>query len=138
VIGLYSFITMATTSRHQAVHDLLTRSTVRIRDLSKATPHHYVGERIELLEPTMPPRWRRLIVIAVYVVGAFALAMLMAYATAWLGIVSTACIVDDRCSPTENMILSGFGVLWLAASVVLIIQGWRARLFGCRRRVVTT
>ena len=29
-LGLYSFITMATTSRYQAMHDLLTRSTVQI------------------------------------------------------------------------------------------------------------
>jgi uncharacterized RDD family membrane protein YckC len=37
VLGVYSFVTMATTSRRQAVHDLLTQSTVQIRDRSKAT-----------------------------------------------------------------------------------------------------
>jgi uncharacterized RDD family membrane protein YckC len=134
-LGLYSFITMAATSRHQAVHDLVTRSTVQIRDLSKATPHQYVGERTELLAPTMPPRWRRLIVTVAYIVCAFAVAMLVAFGTARLGIVSRACIVADRCSSTENLIMGSVGVLWLAASVIFIIQGWRARLFGCRRRV---
>lgn len=36
LLGWYSFLTMAMTSRHQAVHDLLTRSTVQMRDLTKA------------------------------------------------------------------------------------------------------
>jgi hypothetical protein len=42
VLGLYSFITMAITSCRQAVHDVdvLTRSTLQIRDLSKASPNH--------------------------------------------------------------------------------------------------
>lgn len=35
LIGIYSFIAMATTRRNQAVHDLLTRSTMQIRDASK-------------------------------------------------------------------------------------------------------
>ena len=137
-LGLYSFITMAVTSRHQAVHDLLTRSTVQIRDLSKATPRQYVGERTELLAPTMPPRWRRFIIVVVYVAGAFALAMLAGYALVQFGVISKTCVEHDRCSPGENLILSGFGVAWLIASVVLIIQGWRARLLGCRRRIETT
>src|SRR5262249_1492160 len=32
VLGLWSFVMMATTRRRQAVHDLLTRSTVQARD----------------------------------------------------------------------------------------------------------
>src|SRR5215475_9070929 len=36
VLGIYSFISMATTRRRQAVHDLLTRSTVQVRDAAKA------------------------------------------------------------------------------------------------------
>jgi uncharacterized RDD family membrane protein YckC len=135
VLGLYSFITMAATSRHQAVHDLLTRSTVQVRDLSKAMPHQYVGERTELLEPTMPARWRRFIVIALYLVGALVLLILMTFGAMRLGVISNACVDHDRCSRAENLILGSFGLLWLVVSVVLIIQGWRARLFGCRRRV---
>src|SRR5262245_3704522 len=51
VLGIYSFISMATTRRHQAVHDLMTRSTVQIRDAGRASPEHYAGERLELLSP---------------------------------------------------------------------------------------
>ena len=38
VLGLYSFVILAATRRNQAVHDLLTRSTVQIRDPAKALP----------------------------------------------------------------------------------------------------
>jgi len=36
---------MAMTSRHQAVHDFLTRSTVQMRDLTKAKPYHFRARR---------------------------------------------------------------------------------------------
>jgi uncharacterized RDD family membrane protein YckC len=39
--GWLSFLTMAFTSRHQAIHDMLTGSTVQIRDMSKARSHHF-------------------------------------------------------------------------------------------------
>ncbi len=38
VLGWLSFITMATTRRHQAIHDLATGSTVQIRNLAQASP----------------------------------------------------------------------------------------------------
>jgi uncharacterized RDD family membrane protein YckC len=41
VFGWLSFLTMAFTTRHQAIHDVLTGSTVQIRDPSKARPHHF-------------------------------------------------------------------------------------------------
>ena len=50
LLGWYSFLAMAMTSRHQAVHDLLTRSTVQMRDLGKAQPYHFRGRR----EPLTP------------------------------------------------------------------------------------
>jgi len=45
LLGWLSFVSMAITRRHQAIHDVLTRSTVQIRDLSQATGHHYLPER---------------------------------------------------------------------------------------------
>ncbi len=50
VLGVISFVSMAFTRKHQSLHDLLTGSTVRIRDVSRAAPYHYVGEK-----PPMPP-----------------------------------------------------------------------------------
>lgn len=50
ILGLISFFTMIFSSKHQALHDMMTNSTVQIRDPAKALRHHYVTER-----PTGPP-----------------------------------------------------------------------------------
>jgi uncharacterized RDD family membrane protein YckC len=49
LLGLLSFLTMSFSRRHQALHDLLTRSTVQIRDPSQAKPYHFVREGEPLL-----------------------------------------------------------------------------------------
>jgi uncharacterized RDD family membrane protein YckC len=41
LLGTLSFFTMNFSRRHQAVHDILTGSSVQIRNPSKAQPHHY-------------------------------------------------------------------------------------------------
>src|SRR5215468_575329 len=66
LLGWYSFISIGITRRHQAVHDLMTFSTVQIRDLAKAQPHQYLRERTVFNDPRMPSRMRRLVVILGY------------------------------------------------------------------------
>jgi uncharacterized RDD family membrane protein YckC len=41
LLGLVSFFSMNFSRRHQAVHDILTGSSVRIRDAARARPHQY-------------------------------------------------------------------------------------------------
>src|ERR1700682_3508778 len=53
LLGLYSFAILAATRRNQAIHDLLTRSTVQIRDPAKARSGQYVVERSELSDSGM-------------------------------------------------------------------------------------
>lgn len=66
VLGWYSFVILMATRRNQAVHDLVTRSTVQIRDPAKASPGQYVVERREPVAANMPPSWQRIIVILAY------------------------------------------------------------------------
>ena len=53
LLGWCSFVILMATSRNQAIHDLVTRSTVQIRDLAKALPrpiHHGAqGARVSLV-----------------------------------------------------------------------------------------
>ena len=49
VLEVFSFMTMGVSRRHCALQDMLTRTTVQIRDPQRALPHHYV------LEPAPPP-----------------------------------------------------------------------------------
>jgi hypothetical protein len=118
---------MATTSRHQAVHDLLTRSTVQMRDRSKARHFEYVVENTDLVSPTMPSRLRRLMAILCYLFATFV------FYTILIGVlVSYVCTSSGTCPPTENAIIEVGALIWLGASALFIIQGWRGRLYGCR------
>src|SRR4030081_96965 len=84
LLGWDSFIVMAATRRNQAVHDLLTRSTVQIRDPAKALPLQYTTERTELAATGMPSRSRRAAVIFGYL-----LLMVIVYVLIIGGLIAT-------------------------------------------------
>jgi membrane protease YdiL (CAAX protease family) len=127
ILGIYSFITMATTSRHQAVHDLMTHSTVQIRDRSKATLSASVVENTELLSPTMPSRMLRTVIIIFYLFAGF-----LAFSIYLRLLVSQSCISSRECSSIENATRTIVALIFLAAIPLVIIQGWRGQLYGCR------
>jgi hypothetical protein len=133
LLGWFSFISMATTRRHQAVHDVLTGSSVRIRDLAKAQPQHYLGERFELASPAMPSHVRRVAVIAVYLVGVSVLCIAAWLALAYAGTFTSICIDQERCSPFERNLMNALVFAWLAAGILCVIFGWRGRLPLARR-----
>jgi hypothetical protein len=128
LLGWYSFIVMTATRRNQAMHDLLTRSTVEIRDPAKARPHHYITERPDFQSPDMPSRRRRLVVIGVYLLVVFVVA---AGAT---GALSPACIDNGNCSAVERLLNLALALIWLGVSAACVGFGWRGRLLGARRR----
>jgi uncharacterized RDD family membrane protein YckC len=132
-LGWFSFVIMAATRRNQAVHDLLTRSTVQIRDLSKAMPGQYITERVELEASNMPSRRRRLLVT-----GGYLLAALVIYLFAIEGIVtiaglSNACVDNNYCSAVERMFSVAADITLLLIIAAIITLGWRGRLFGARK-----
>jgi uncharacterized RDD family membrane protein YckC len=131
VLGWLSFVTMATTRRHQAIHDLATNSTVQIRNAAQASPHHYNHEQTELASPAMPPRGRRLLVTALYL--AAITAVFVAVALAVEDQFSPACLNDDRCTRGEELVLTGMALAWVVSLVVAIVLGWRGHLPGARK-----
>jgi uncharacterized RDD family membrane protein YckC len=132
VLGLYSFVILAATRRNQAVHDLLTKSTVQIRDPAKASPGQYVSERSDPADTNLPSGWRRVAVIGVYPVLMFAahLAVMMGLNAA--GMMSNACLAD-RCSAGERVLDTAAAVLVLLLMALIIARGWKGRLFGARK-----
>jgi len=142
VLSWYSFISMAAASKHQAVHDLLTRSTVQIRDPAKALPSHYARERVELSSPGMPSRWRRILIIVAYLIASLVVLGVANLALEVAGIlpeVSRACLDSQRrCSDGERWQLLAFGILVLVVAAFCVGWGWRGRLWGARQRVERT
>jgi uncharacterized RDD family membrane protein YckC len=133
-IGWYSFILMAATRRNQAIHDLVTRSTVQIRDSAKASPGEFITERVEFSHASMPSRWRRIAVICAYLLSTL---VLYYYGVIGLaldtGVVSMRCAETDVCSRSEDIYITAIGLSLLAVCAACIVLGWKAKLPGARR-----
>ena len=134
ILGWFSFISMAVASRHQALHDVLTKSTVQIRNLAKARPHDFSIRREALTLPGMPSRIRRIVVIIVYLLGWSILTLLVHAGLVPAGVVSRQCLYSDACSQVENFVLTGLALGWLGVCALLLGLGWRGRLWGARAR----
>jgi uncharacterized RDD family membrane protein YckC len=132
LLGWYSFVAMAMTSRHQAVHDLLTKSTVQIRDLTKAQPYHFRARRDGITPPGIASPVRRIAVILAYLLPCFVLFTLAMAALAPTGLVSRGCIEGDPCSAAELLILILLWVAWGGMSIWAAVLGWRGQLWGAR------
>jgi hypothetical protein len=126
-LGLFSFFFMMVTRRHQALHDVATRSTVVVHNMGIAEPHHYRLERPPEFIQTSVPKWRRVIAIVIYCVIAFAL-----YSIVGAFFLSWDCLEYDRCSPSEDAIAAVVGTLMLATFGVFLVLGWKGLLFGAR------
>jgi hypothetical protein len=133
VLSWYSFVILAATRRNQAVHDLLTRSTVQIRDAAKARPGQYVTERTEPVDGSMPSRLRRSLVTMLYIALSLALCAGIAAALTVGGAYSERCVAQDFCSAGERMIDLAISVGALLLTAAVIALGWKGRLPGARR-----
>jgi uncharacterized RDD family membrane protein YckC len=133
LLGWYSFIVITATRRNQAMHDLLTRSTVQIRDPAKARPDQYITERADFQSPDMPSRRRRVAVICVYLALAALVYGLVVAAARTTGVLSPACMNDANCSVVGGFLNLAAALIWIAASAACVGLGWRGKLLGAQR-----
>lgn len=130
LLGWYSFVIIAATQRNQAIHDLVTGSTVQIRDPAKARQGQFVTERAEPAAARMPARWERVLVIGTYLLLTFVVvAVLDAIATA---ILSGGCAKLANCLGAQKIIELVLDTALLLAAAAIIALGWRGRLYGAR------
>jgi hypothetical protein len=133
VLGWYSFVILAATRRNQAVHDLLTRSTVQIRDPARARHGQYITERVELAASGIPSGMQRTAVICLYLlllVAAFVAVAVAIVSTGWL---SRGCSENDYCSGVERSLTFVTSVALLVMIAAIIALGWKGKLFGARK-----
>jgi hypothetical protein len=133
VLGWYSFVILAATRRNQAVHDLLTRSTVQIRDPARARSGQYITERVEPVASGMPSRLQRTAVICVYLLLLFVSYLIVAWAMAAVGLTSRNCLYGNYCSGVERMLNLVTDVALLVMMAVVVALGWKGKLFGARK-----
>jgi uncharacterized RDD family membrane protein YckC len=133
LLGWYSFLTMAATRRNQAIHDLLTNSTVQIRDPAKANSSQFITERREFGGTGKPSRLRRAAVTMAYLVVCFVLYILTLDVLLRAGILSSACFYRSMCTGGDRIVDLVAGILFLVALAFVIALGWSGQLFGARK-----
>lgn len=130
VLGWLSFIFVLTTTKHQAVHDLLAGSIVVHKDPTGLPSYEVLSERSGDGDAYIyPPGWRRIVVIALYWI----------LATVTLGIItnlvfSSDCTTIHRCTTIDHLLEMVLSVAWLVGLGWITLRGWTGNLYGCRKR----
>jgi uncharacterized RDD family membrane protein YckC len=127
LLGIFAFVFMALTRRHQALHDLAFGTAVLIADPERARPWHYAEERSSESLSVGVPAWRRIIIVVAYSIVAF-----LACSIVLIAAQSSECLEFERCTPEEQLRESIVGLGWLGVQAVLIVMGWKGRLLGAR------
>jgi uncharacterized RDD family membrane protein YckC len=127
VLGIPSFLSMGLTRRHQALHDVLTRTCVRVVSNHELPSYDYHLERT-VNTSGLPSRRRRVVVIAIYLVVTF-----VVIGAVTLLLLSPGCVREQFCSSGDQTWNRVLNALWLIGSGLLIVAGWRGRLPGARR-----
>ncbi|HEY1774177.1 MAG TPA: RDD family protein [Gammaproteobacteria bacterium] len=128
--GWFSFILVLTSRKHQALHDILSRSIVVHRDAARVPTHEALAERqVEDGAFVYPPVWRRVLVIFAYCLLVFVIVEIAVAAS-----VSYPCLEYKHCGDKDRVALFTLDVFWLAGTSISVVLGWKSRLFGARRR----
>jgi len=126
ILGVVSFFPMELSRRHQAVHDVLTRTTVQVAESAEHVDFRV--ERVDEPDVVLPSRFRRVAVIVLYLIVVYlALGVSVALAGA------TTCARAGACGTGTRVLLQIIGLGWLALSATVIITGWKGFLPGARR-----
>ena len=129
VLGLPSFITMAFTRRHQAVHDVLTRTTVQPTSIAGVEEHDFHLERVQSPEVVLPSRLRRVSVMIAYLVGVF-----LIYGVILVALDPENCAQQQSCTGSKRVVVAGIWFAWLAISIAIVVAAWKGLLLGARQR----
>lgn len=131
LLGWFSLISILTTRKHQAVHDLAAGSVVVHKDVAGLPEYEIVKEwSPEESGYYMPHASVRLLVIFLYIVLSI---FIMRYLAELY--MTELCISEHVCTESDRDAARVLDILWLIFVVACVVLGWRGKLLGCRRRV---
>ncbi len=129
--GLLSFISVLTTRKHQALHDLISRSIVVHKNCTTVLPYEIISERILDTENYIYPSGLKRVLVTL---GHFILFYAL-YMAAFLFLINSQCLHGKYCSNVDSSLALLFsGIFWIGLFVIVGL-GWQARLFGCRKKL---
>ncbi|MGP1717773.1 MAG: RDD family protein [Methylophilus sp.] len=134
LLGWFSFIFVLTTSRYQAVHDVLMHSIVVHKDPQGLPSYEVLTERPPKNDPYLyPSAWRRFLVIAAY----WVLYTLIISVCSAIFITPT-CLDHQRCGAPEDITSFIISLAWLLGIGWITVRGWGGRLYGGRKKLPAT
>lgn len=130
LFGLPSLLLIHISSRYQAIHDLVARSVITVRNPSDFPQAQRRSARPQLdVGYVYPSRRRRIAITALYSIGLYLLLIVI-----WLSVVGESCMVDKKCTTVESVYELISEWVWFILTGVVWVYGWRGRLWGGRRR----
>ncbi|MGQ2966537.1 RDD family protein [Methylophilus sp.] len=134
LFGWFSFFFVLTTTKHQAIHDLVAYSIVINKNPAGLASYDVLTERLAKNDPyTYPAVWRRLLIIAAY---GFLYGFILSVCSAIF--ISETCVQYQHCSASETITSFTLSILLLLGIGWITVRGWRGRLYGGRRRPRTS
>jgi uncharacterized RDD family membrane protein YckC len=128
--GTWSFVLVFMTKRHQALHDVLTSTTVILRNPELLPSREQIHERaLDVGTYNYPTALRRVLVMFSYIVLATVVLAVLLDLT-----LPETCILYEQCKTTETLVLNGLSGIWWFGIIAILISGWRSRLYGARRK----
>jgi uncharacterized RDD family membrane protein YckC len=128
VLGVPSFVTMALTRKHQAVHDVLTGTTVQLAATAAAEEQEFHFERVEDSTVVLPSKLRRTTIMVVYLLSLFIL-----YSVVLAAIDPEGCGRNQSCVGLQRTVVEGAALGWLSISIAAVVASWKGLLPGARR-----
>lgn len=135
VFGLPAFFVAFVTRRRQGLHDLAARSLIVHKSAASLPAYEVVPARTDDDEhATYASAWRRMLVILLYWVLLY-----IAISGILAAVMFGPCMDSpNHCTPAQQAAATLGLVTLLCAFIVTAVLGWRGRLYGCRKRQVTT
>ena len=134
LLGVISLMFILTTRKHQAIHDFFANSIVAYKNPKQVPEYEALVERVIEEEGYFyPSKFRRIFMIILYNI---LLLILIKFITRFP--VSERCIENNMCTPFEDIILIGLGIIWLISASLLLVGGWKSLIFGCKRKKIET
>ncbi|MBL8508461.1 RDD family protein [Chitinimonas sp. JJ19] len=130
-LGWISLLTFLVSGKRMAIHDLVTNSSVRIRDIRNATGNICVElDHGQMQDKVNQPSMLRLglVMIAYMFLSNFLSGILHVL------LVSEDCIVYLACNDFESVVGSVLLIMWLLSCFFIVYLGVKGRLFGCRSK----
>jgi uncharacterized RDD family membrane protein YckC len=130
LLGWFSFIFVLTTSKHQAIHDLVAHSIVIHKNPQGLASYDVLTERLPQNDPYVyPSAWRRfLIIVAYWILYTIILSTCSAI------FISQSCLDHQHCSESEAITSFTLSLLLLLGIGWITVRGWRGRLYGGGRK----